>query len=378
LSVRLDDPFSGRSVWGTEIERGYDSILTARAEIVSLLAARLSLSVPQPGRNDARPINAEAQDAYLRGVVEAASGLGPRVADAVRLFERAIALEPAWAEPLAQLASAQQLAAEFADPAERSARAETVRGNALRAIELDPSEPVSYTALAAVQAYHDWDFSAAERTLRQSIEMLPRSGATRSRLALLLAARGRLPEAVAEAQLARDLEPLLPERHGSLGFIRYYARDFNGALDDLRRALAIAPRNPAALFGTARVLALSGRVDEGRRSLQAAIDATGNTSPALQAEMAFLYSLSGQAQEAEEIVRTLRAAEEKGSFVSVDNYAYIEANLGRLDEAFALLDQAIDRRMTSVLWLAVDPRADRLRADPRFARAIARMGIAGQ
>ena len=32
---------------------------------------------------------------------------------------------------------------------------------------------MGYTALAAVQAYHDWDFAAAERTLRQGIDAFP-------------------------------------------------------------------------------------------------------------------------------------------------------------------------------------------------------------
>ena len=39
------------------------------------------------------------------------------------------------------------------------------------------------------------------------------------------------------------------------------------------------------------------------------------------------------------------------------------------------MDEAIKRRMTNVLWLAVDPRADALRGDPRFDRLITRMGL---
>ena len=64
-----------------------------------------------------------------------------------------------------------------------------------------------------------------------------------------------------------------------------------------------------------------------------------------------------------------------GVFVSADNYAYIAGHQGQFDDAFRWLEEAIDRRMTNVVWLAVDPRADVLRADPRFDRLVARMGF---
>ena len=71
---------------------------------------------------------------------------------------------------------------------------------------------------------------------------------------------------------------------------------------------------------------------------------------------------------------TLRAFESAGTFVSIDNYGYIAAYQGRLDEAFRLVDEAITRRMTNVVWLAVDARADAMRRDSRFDQLRARMG----
>ena len=62
----------------------------------------------------------------------------------------------------------------------------------------------------------------------------------------------------------------------------------------------------------------------------------------------------------------LRRLQDAGVFVSVDNFAYIAANQGRLDEAFLKLEEALSWRMTNVLWLAVDPWADPLRSDPRL------------
>jgi hypothetical protein len=42
--------------------------------------------------------------------------------------------------------------------------------------------------------------------------------------------------------------------------------------------------------------------------------------------------------------------------------------LGKRDEAFAELERAYEERSYALLLMDVDPKADRLRGDPRFAR----------
>ena len=265
LSVRLTDPHSGRVIWGSQLERLPSNILGARFEIASLVAARLSLEVPQSTAADSRQLTAEAQEAFMRGLVEVSTVSNARMLEGVRLFERAVTLEPAWAEPLAYLAYAQQYTSEFGDPALRDERAEVVRANAQRAIQLDPRVPMSYTALAAVQAYHDWDFQGAEATLKQGLIALPADGFARGRLALLLAAAGSLEEAIREAERSRDGEPLVPERHVNLGMVRYYARDFERGLADMEQALKLAPNFGLAFIGKGRILRCPRQVRRRRR-----------------------------------------------------------------------------------------------------------------
>jgi TolB-like protein/Flp pilus assembly protein TadD len=373
LSVRLNDPREGRTIWGSELERDPSDILNARTEVARLVAARLSLDVPE-GMRAARPqLKAEAQEAFLRGLVESSTGSDTRALHAIDLLSQAVKLEPAWADPLAQLALTQQRTIEFGNPLQRPARAEIAKANALRAIELDPSLPASYTALAAVQAYHDWDLPAAEATLRQGLSAAPQDAAAHGRLAMLLAAAGRLPEAIAESEIARDREPLVPERHTNLGMIRYYARDFGGGLADMDRALAIAPHDGLGHHGRGRILAALGRYDEAADSLRQAIAISDNAG--WWATLGVAYASAGRTSDLEVVLQRLRVFEQAGTFVSIDQYAYIAAHQGRLDDAFRLVEEAIDRRMTNVLWLAVDPRADPLRDDPRLARLIARMRL---
>ena len=226
---------------------------------------------------------------------------------------------------------------------------------------------MSYTALAAVQAYHDWDFRAAEATLRQG---LVRSRATRCSMdgsRLLLAIVGRLREAIVEAEAARDLEPsdagaAHDPRHRSL----LRARFRRGICARCAGLLPISPNYGPAFFGSRpRPVGRWADTTKPSRSMQAG-NRTFVASRAIRAgwpDSALATHIPADDSEIEKRLGQLTQLETVGTFVSIDNYAYIAANQGRIDEAFRLLDEAVDRKMTNVLWLAVDPRADALRKD---------------
>jgi hypothetical protein len=44
--------------------------------------------------------------------------------------------------------------------------------------------------------------------------------------------------------------------------------------------------------------------------------------------------------------------------------------LGETDRAFEWLDRAVEERSSDLVYLKVDPKLDRLRADPRFGKLL--------
>jgi hypothetical protein len=55
--------------------------------------------------------------------------------------------------------------------------------------------------------------------------------------------------------------------------------------------------------------------------------------------------------------------------------AAIHVGLGENDEAFRLLDLAYQERIDRLVYLNVDPMADPIRSDPRFAQLMAKIGL---
>ena len=88
---------------------------------------------------------------------------------------------------------------------------------------------------------------------------------------MLLAAAGRLDEAIREAERSRDGEPLVPERHVNLGMVRYYARDFDRGLADMEQALKLSPNFGLAFIGKGRIFAALRRYDDAARNVRQAI-----------------------------------------------------------------------------------------------------------
>ena len=168
------------------------------------------------------------------------------------------------------------MSGEFGNPATRRESGGDRQGQRVASCRLDPEVSMSYTALAAVQAYHDWDFAAAERTLRQGIEAFPRGAIAHGRLAPVT--RGdRTPAGGGDGGRTSPRSGALDP--GTAYNARHYpvlrARLRSCLAGDATRARDLSKLRPGVLwFGS--VLSAAGRHDEAIRSIRSAIDLSPN------------------------------------------------------------------------------------------------------
>src|SRR6185436_15086839 len=108
LTARLVDPATARTVWEETFTRNRTQALAVQSEIARLVAARVSLRLAPAESHSlaARAVGADAGDAYLRGLVEAAAAGDDRQRKAVAYFQRAMDVEPAFARAWANMAQA--------------------------------------------------------------------------------------------------------------------------------------------------------------------------------------------------------------------------------------------------------------------------------
>jgi hypothetical protein len=83
---------------------------------------------------------------------------------------------------------------------------------------------------------------------------------------------------------------------------------------------------------------------------------------------------AGRRAEAEVLWAELSAPGRPG-YTQPLSLAFVQASLGRKDEAFRLLEAARAARANNVAYLTTDPRVDSLRADPRWAEFARHVGL---
>ena len=87
-------------------------------------------------------------------------------------------------------------------------------------------------------------------------------------------------------------------------------------------------------------------------------------------------ALAGKTAEARELLRQLTiTVKTQNERIGGVELAYVQMALGNRTAALDLLEHAGDERDPDVLWLAVDPRADSLRSEPRLDALLTRLGL---
>jgi tetratricopeptide (TPR) repeat protein len=182
---------------------------------------------------------------------------------------------------------------------------------------------------------------------------------------------GRHEEAIKEIKTARDLDPLAPRITANVGHLLYKAREYDKALEELRKAIELYPEHEANYLYTALVYMALGRYEEALAFLKRFEEITGEGTIICSA---YLYAKWGKRKEAEKLLKKIIEESEK-TYISQTEIALIYGVLGDFDRVFSLLEKAYLKRDNRLCSLKVHPWWDPLRSDSRFKALIKKMNL---
>ena len=378
VGVELVGVRDGRHIWGDQYDRKMTDIFSMQSEIASEIATALRgpLTRPEEGRIEKRPTrNLAAYQAYLKGKYFFGRSNPGDLEKALASFEEAVSLDADFALAHVGISGCYgfEASAGYRKPAEAWPKS---REHAARAIALDDSLPDAHSALAAVLLNGDWNWAAAEKELKRAMALGPvdLSVAEPNDLySFYLAAMGRLDEAVAAEKTAQTTDPLSPFLAADLAQEYYYDRSFDASIREARRALELQPDSVFALTTLGLSLAMKRQDEAGIASLRSAVAASGRASFTL-GNLGWAYGHAGRIADAREILRQMQAFSRERYIAPLD-LAMVEIGTRDADAAFAELDRAIADRNAFLIFLNVEPMFDPIRADPRFAKVAARVGL---
>ena len=289
---------------------------------------------------------------------------------AVVAFQAAIALDPTYAAAHAGLALAWCAQAEFRVVPHAEAYHQA-KAAALAALALDASCADAQVALGIVLFLSEWNWIAAERSLRRALELNPNHTEAYLVYGRLLEATGKLDEGLQLKQKALERDPFSPLVHLQISLSYWNQRRYDESIEWANKALALDPHHLLAREHLAGAYWKKGDYD--RHMAEAIRHAEDAGAPGeLLDELKRVYAEGGRAAVVRYSLSRLASA---GESVPSIQLAILYGEADDLHPAFQHLGRALEARDPCLVHLAVAPQWDSLRADPRFNHCLARMGL---
>jgi tetratricopeptide (TPR) repeat protein len=309
----------------------------------------------------------EVYDHYLRGNQALLRGSDADFRLAVASFQKAVELDPDYADAWSALAMAESFVGESEsdDALDRQAQLRALAASK-RAIELDPLSGDAVAAHGYMLNQAEWNWSAALDDLRKSVILDPNDARNHLRHAHVLASINRLPEARAALEEATRVDPLFTPAWYWLGRVKAAEGDIEGARRAMNRVLAIDPDFRSAESYLSVLSLLQGDA----AAAHADFSRHGRPLSIFMAD----FSLGNEASARKALNEFVAQPRPKNPYAIATAYAW----MGDKDQAFQWLDQCVATRDGSRAVVAFDPLLRKLRPDPRYKALLRKFNLPEQ
>ena len=354
-------------LWADSMEREMSGVLALQNEVSQKVAGALALKLlpaEQARLANARAVNPEAYEAYLKGSQYVTKLTKSDLATAYDYFDLALKKDPDYALAYAGiswvwLCRNQMTITPWAEAIPKAKAA------ALKAVELDDNLGEAHGMLSGLHAWGELDWVAAEREANRALELGNITTDYGHRDMIM----GRPEEAMAKIKKVIDLDPFNPMAQSFYAIILYCARRYDEAVTQARKTLAMQPNAPvaeAALYLSLRELKKYDEVLAIERKWY-------SDFPALLEAVDRTYAKEGYAKAWGAVADEQAALHDKGTDAIdiADSYALG----GDKTKALDWLEKAYEEHNPNLPYVSCQPRWDPLRSEPRFQALLRRMGI---
>ena len=364
VNIRVIDANTEALGWGGSFSKNMADYLDLQNEIATQLASELKGGLDA---SEAQQLvkkateNAEAQAEYQAGRREWNKRSKQGFENAIKHFERAIELDPKYADPYVGLGDTYGLLSiyNFSPSSEAMPKAKSY---AREALEINPSFPGAYTSLAWVLHKYEYDWAGAEQSYRKAIELNPNHATANHWYGIFLSETRRDEKAVERIKIATQLAPNSKIIQSSYAEANWRIGRDADALEAAEKSLAIDPNFPFALRIKHAMIGV-GTPEDSIKRFEEALTVYPN-QPVLRHGLFDVYLKAGKEKEAMdqviEILDRYHDSYEKSRF------AEIFFVMGKHDNGYRWLEKAIEARESTVPRLPNARALKMMHSEPRF------------
>lgn len=373
VTAELINTEDGSAQWSEHYDRAYRDLFALQDEITRAVAGALRTKL-LPGEHAAaqseRPPSGslEAYNAFLQGQFYESRDTEADDRKAIEYLTQATDLDPHYALAWSLLSRMwTHLAAQFLEAAPAQEAYAKGRAAADRAISLSPDLANAHVAQGVVLQYADLDWRGAEAEFRRASELAPNDGYAKFYLGNLLAAFGKVEQAIELTREALATEPLRDRWHNWLATYFLGLNRLDEAERATRRALELQPGAASYHVFLAMIEVKRGHAEPALAAAQQEPDKNWQ-----DIAIAFARQIGGDRSAADAALKTLI---DKQAGAAAYQIAQVYALRNDAEETFAWLDRAWSNRDPGILYLHYDPFILRYKDDPRFVAYARKVGL---
>jgi serine/threonine-protein kinase len=374
IEARLIDGASEDVLWSRSYGNDTRHVIRTIRDLTAGIARELRLALtPQAEARlaSAAEIDAAAYEAFLKGEQRVAALTPSGLDAAMRYYEEALQIDSTYAPAHAGIARVwggrQQMglvAPYVSTPLARAA--------AMKALELDSTVAEVHSMLAAMNAWHTWDWEAAEAEFRRAIELDPSSPRTHAVYSHFLNIMGRADEAMAQIDTALNLDPydLLVQSFRAIDLLM--VRRYDESLEQAREVLRAIPNHPLGLVALSQISAERGLYEEALNATKTLFGSRGDGEVVAALERG--HAEAGYAGATRLAGQTLVARAETTYVAPAWIFKFYLA-AGMPEAALDWMERGFDARDPSMPYIGVIPAYEQLRGNPRYEALLRRLRL---
>lgn len=370
ISAQLIQVRDQTALWTESYDYDEASVFALESDVATRISSSLAFQLlPGQRRAKSRRTSPEAHDAYLKGRYHWNKGSVDERRKAYNYFDQAVAIDPNFAPGYADLASY------YATTADLPSKVAMPRAKdyALKALELDETLAQAHTALAGVRFLGDWNWTGAENEFKRAVALNPSDAEAHRIYSYYLLALGRFQEALLEVQRARELDPLSLFTSVNAGWTFYFARQYDGAIEQCKKALQLDVNSDGAHACLGWSYRAKGISNQAIAETELAAKLSPR-DPSRVVGLAWAYAQFNRKADAKKLLAQLNERAQH-DYIPPYLFAIIYVALGEREQALGALERAYTERDTYLVRLKVDDAFDPLKGDPRFQILLHRIGF---
>jgi len=375
ITAQIINVEDGSNIWSEQYDRDMEDVFSVQEEISLAIVDKLKIKLlgsEKAALEKRHTDNIRAYNLYLKGVYFWNKRDEKDIRRGIEYFERAIENDPQYALAYAGLADSYNVLGfwSFLSPDEAFPKAKDA---ALKALEIDDSLVEGHVSLAYIKLIYDWDWAAAESGFKEAFELNPGYALAHHWYATYFVIMGQYEAALKQIKQALELDPLSLTIYFNAMEIYRLLGLYDESLEQFNIAVEIDPNFGLIHYCNGILLADRGNYKEAIAALQESIELAGGF-PWAEGWLGKIYGITGEKNKAEKILNDL-IERSKSMYISPVTIASVYTGLGKMDEAFTLLEKACDEHDPLMPFVRIWPDITGIQTDISFKILMKKMGL---